>query len=49
MYDLIALIFISMLLGAIITLPTMFIVSIIQQIINSRKAQNKQNHDSDKK
>ncbi len=39
MYNLIALIFISMLLGAIITLPTMFVVSIIQQIFNSRKAQ----------
>ena len=39
MYDFIALFFISMLLGAMITLPAMFIVSIIQQIINSRKAQ----------
>lgn len=39
MYNLIALIFISMILGAIITLPTMFIVSIIQQIINRHKAQ----------
>lgn len=39
MYDFIALFFISMLLGAMITLPAMFIVSIIQQIFNRRKAQ----------
>jgi len=43
MYDFIALFFISMLLGAMITLPAMFIVSIIQQIINSRKAQTNNN------
>lgn len=37
MYNLIALIFISMILGAIITLPTMFIVSIIQQILTAAR------------
>ena len=37
MYNLIALIFISMILGAIITLPTMLIVSIIQQIFTAAR------------